>query len=303
MEVIEISGYADPDKVQIAKKYLVPRQLKENGLKKSMCRWRISAIRKIADDYTRESGVRELERQIGAVCRAVAAKVANGNNGRRKKKPTIVDDKLVRDTLGPEYHVRDRDTHIDVPGVAIGLAYTPVGGEILFIEATSYPGKGNVTLTGQIGDVMKESANAALSLFKSRAPKLDYDVQQLQQRDLHIHVPAGAIPKDGPSAGIAMYTAVASLLLEVPVKNNIAMTGEVTLRGKVLPVGGIKEKTLAAERAGIKTIILPNENRRDLEEVNDQVKKRCKFEFVENVDQVLELALGRNRIPKPLGSN
>ncbi|MFW6058666.1 MAG: endopeptidase La [Phycisphaeraceae bacterium] len=299
LEVIDIPGYADPDKLEIARRYLVPRQLKENGLKKSQCRWRAAGIRKVIEDYTRESGVRELERQIGAVCRAVAAKVADA---KRDGQPAIVDADFVRETLGPEYHVRDRDTRIDVPGVAIGLAYTPTGGEILFIEAAAYPGKGNITLTGQIGDVMKESANAALSLFKSRAPTLGYDVKQLQERDLHIHVPAGAIPKDGPSAGIPMFTAVASLLLEIPVKNKIAMTGEVTLRGKVLPVGGIKEKTLAAERAGIKTIILPEKNRRDLEEVNDQVKKRCRFEFVENVDQVLALALGR-RAQKLLENN
>ena len=295
LEVIEIPGYADPDKLEIAKKFLVPRQLKENGLKKSQCRWRVTGLRKIIDDYTRESGVRELERQIGSVCRAVAAKVASAR--KHNGQVAVIDAQYVRESLGPEYHVRDRDTRIDVAGVAIGLAYTPTGGEILFIEATAYPGHGRITLTGQIGDVMKESANAALSLFKSRAPQLGYNVKKLGEQDLHIHVPAGAIQKDGPSAGIAMYTAVASLLLGKPVKNSIAMTGEVTLRGKVLPVGGIKEKTLAAERAGVKTIILPEANRRDLEEVNDQVKKRCRFEFVENVDQVLNLALSHFRTP------
>ena len=292
LEVIDIPGYADPDKVEIAKKFLVPRQLKENGLKKAQCRWRVTGLRKIIDDYSRESGVRELERQIGAVCRAVAARVAGE---KQDGQGAVVDDQFVRQTLGPEHHVRERDTKIDVPGVSIGLAYTPTGGEILFVEATSYAGSGHVTLTGQIGDVMKESANAALSLFKSRADQFHVDVEQFKKRDLHIHVPAGAIPKDGPSAGIAMFTAIASLLLEKPIRNNIAMSGEITLRGKVLPVGGIKEKTLAAERAGIKTIILPEANRNDLEEVNAQVRKRCNFEFVETVDDVLALALGLGR--------
>lgn len=293
MEVIDIPGYTDHDKAEIAKRYLVPRQLKENGLTKSRCKWRASGIRKIIHDYTREAGVRDLERQIGAVCRGVAAQVARDtHNG----DVTVVDDDFVRQTLGPERHVRDLDTRTDVPGVSVGLAYTPHGGEILFIEATAYPGKGGITLTGHIGDVMKESASAAMSLFKSRAPKLGYDLAQLTERDIHIHVPAGAVPKDGPSAGVAMYTAIASLLLGKPVKDRLAMTGEVTLRGKVLPVGGIKEKSLAAARADIKTIILPEQNRRDLEEVDEQVKKKITFEFVDNVDQVLEFTLGKKAI-------
>jgi ATP-dependent Lon protease len=183
------------------------------------------------------------------------------------------------------------------------LAYTPVGGDILFIEATSFPGKGGVTLTGQIGDVMKESATAALSLFKTRAPRFNYDVSRIAKLDLHIHVPAGAVPKDGPSAGIAMYTAISSLLLNIPVKPALAMTGEVTLRGRVLPIGGVKEKTLAAMRAGIRTILLPKQNERDFEEVDAEVKRRCKFFFVETVDEVLGHALGKDAIAKAVKAN
>lgn len=295
MEIIDIPGYTDPDKLAIARKYLVPRQVKENGLTRAKCKWMASGIKKVIESYTREAGVRELERQIGAVCRGVAAEVAGANNGRKRRKQATVDEAFVREMLGAEKYVRDLDTRTTTPGVALGMAYTPFGGEVLFIEATQYPGKGNVTLTGQIGDVMKESASAALSLFKSRADDHGYDVKQLAEIDLHIHVPAGAVPKDGPSAGTAMYTAIASLLLDMPVTKNLAMTGEITLRGKVLPIGGVKEKTLAAARAGVKIILLPEQNRTDLEEVDAQVRKKCKFHFVENVDQVLKLALGKTK--------
>lgn len=316
LEVIQIPGYTDHDKLAIARKYLVPRQRKENGLKTTDATFRVGGINKLIDGYTREAGVRELERQIGAVCRGVAAQVAGlkptGNNGESKSKasqtanatPTkrpkprrnakgaaIVDDKFVREMLGPEKFTRDLDMRTRMPGVAIGLAYTPSGGEVLFIEATKYPGKGNITLTGQIGDVMKESASAAVSLFKSRADQFDFDVNSLSTADIHIHVPAGAVPKDGPSAGISMYTAVASLLLNRKVRSRVAMTGELTLRGTVLPIGGVKEKSLAAARAGIKTVLLPKENERDLEEIDDQVRKKCDFILVETVDQVLEHAL------------
>jgi len=293
MEVIDLPGYTDPDKLIIARRYLVPRQVKENGLTRATCKWLSSGIKKVIESYTREAGVRELERQIGSVCRAVAAQVAGVNNGRKRRKAASIDQGFVRDVLGPEKYIRDLDTRTHTPGVALGLAYTPFGGEVLFIEATKYPGKGNVTLTGQIGDVMKESASAALSLFKSRADDLGYDVKKLAELDLHIHVPAGAVPKDGPSAGTAMYTAITSLLLDIPVKQKLAMTGEVTLRGKVLPIGGVKEKTLAASRAGVKTILLPARNKPDMEEVDAQVKKKCRFHFVENVDEVLEHALGK----------
>jgi ATP-dependent Lon protease len=293
MEVIDIPGYTDPDKLIIARRYLAPRQVKENGLTRANCKWVSSGIKKVIENYTREAGVRELERQIGSVCRGVAAQVAGASNGRKRRKSATVDAGFVRDMLGPEKYIRDLDTRTVSPGVALGMAYTPFGGEVLFIEAAKYPGKGNVTLTGQIGDVMKESASAALSLFKSRADELGYDVMKLAELDLHIHVPAGAVPKDGPSAGTAMYTAITSLLLNIPVKKNLAMTGEITLRGKVLPIGGVKEKTLAASRAGVKTILLPARNKPDMEEVDAQVKKKCRFHFVENVDEVLKLALGK----------
>ncbi len=293
MEIIDIPGYTDPDKLIIARRYLAPRQIKENGLTRANCKWLSTGIKKVIENYTREAGVRELERQIGSVCRGVAAQVAGATNGRKRRKVATIDEGFVRDMLGPEKYIRDLDTRTVSPGVALGMAYTPFGGELLFIEATKYPGKGNVKLTGQIGDVMKESASAALSLFKSKADTLGYDVMKLAELDLHIHVPAGAVPKDGPSAGTAMYTAITSLLLDIPVKKNLAMTGEVTLRGKVLPIGGVKEKTLAAARAGVKTILLPARNKPDMEEVDAQVKKKCKFYFVENVDDVLKYALGK----------
>jgi ATP-dependent Lon protease len=300
MEVIDIPGYTEHDKVEIAKKYLVPRQLKENGLRKQDVKWRVTATRYIIEHYTREAGVRELERNIGAVCRSIAARVASQKkkNGRKKREPAIADDSLVRQELGPVQYFRELDTRTNVPGVAVGLAYTPAGGEVLFIEAAAYTGRGQATLTGQIGDVMKESATAAFSLFKSRAGQFNYQVRELFEKDVHIHVPAGAVPKDGPSAGVAMYTAIASLLLDIPVKNRLGMSGEITLRGKVLPVGGIKEKVLAAARAGIKTVILPEKNRYGLEDVDEKVTKGLHFEFVENVDEVLDLALGQRRLER-----
>jgi ATP-dependent Lon protease len=295
MEVIEIPGYTDRDKLQIARRYLLPRQTRENGLTPKVCRWQPAALRKVIDDYTREAGVRELERQIGAVCRGVAAQVAGG-----KAVAPVVGPALVRKLLGPEKYDRDPDTRTKVPGVVVGLAYTPAGGDLLFIEAASYPGKGQIVLTGQIGEVMKESATAALTLFKSRAAALHLDEHALSGRDVHIHVPAGAVPKDGPSAGVAMYTAIASLVLGLPVRPGVAMTGEITLRGLVLPIGGLKEKTLAAARAGIRTVILPKRNQRDLEEVDPQVRKKLKFVFAERVDQVLDCALGRVAIQRAI---
>ena len=301
MEVIEIAGYTDNEKSQIAKRYIVPRQLKENGLDKSRVKWTSDGLKKTIDDYTREAGVRELERQVGAICRGIAAEVAT-EKPRNGKPPTVyqVDAPLVRKILGVEKYSREVDSKTRIPGVVIGLAYTPVGGEILFIEATSYPGRGAMTLTGQIGDVMKESVTAALSLFKSRAGQYGFNVKYLADRDMHIHVPAGAVPKDGPSAGVAMYTAIASLMLETPVRPHLAMTGEITLRGRVLAIGGVKEKTLAAMRAGIRTILLPAENKRDLDDVDPEVRRKCEFIFVDNVDELLEHALGKPAIDRLL---
>ena len=288
LELIEIPGYTDHDKLAIARKYLVPRQMKEHGLKARNCAFQVSGLRKIIDGYTREAGVRELERQIGAVCRGVASVVAQA---KRLPKKVVIDDASVSDYLGGDKYLRDLDTRTGVPGVVLGLAYTSVGGEVLFIEAARYAGKGEVKLTGQIGEVMKESAQAALSLFKSRAEALGCAADVMSGYDLHIHVPAGAVPKDGPSAGVAMYTAITSLLTGKPVKKGLAMTGEITLRGKVLPIGGVKEKTLAADRLGIDTVLLPEQNRRDLDEIDSTVRKRLSIRFVEDVDQLLKLAI------------
>jgi ATP-dependent Lon protease len=298
MEIIDIPGYTDNDKLQIATKYLVPRQLQENGLKKTECRWDVTAIRKTIEDYTREAGVRDLERQIGSVCRGLAAVVAKAK--RRSKKLIAVDAAKVRETLGPEKFFREMDDRTKTPGVVVGLAYTSVGGEILFIETTSYPGSGKITITGQLGDVMKESTSAALSLLKSRASKLGIDIKKLEKLDLHIHVPAGAVPKDGPSAGVSMFTSLVSLLLNIPIKSHLAMTGEITLRGLVLPIGGVKEKSLAASRVGVKTILMPKHNERDLEEVDPQVRKKCKFVFVENVEELLKEAFGESALNRAI---
>ncbi|HET6249074.1 MAG TPA: endopeptidase La [Tepidisphaeraceae bacterium] len=287
MEVIEIPGYTNSDKLDIAKRYLVPRQLDFNGLTPKDARFNDLALKWIIESYTREAGVRNLERQIGAICRSIAADVVGG-----KTDKVTVDRAFIERVLGPRRFEPELASRTSVPGVATGMAYTPVGGEILFIEASRFPGRGAITLTGQIGEVMKESATAAYSLIRSRATQLGIDPKLLAESDIHIHVPAGAIPKDGPSAGVAMFTALASLMLNKPVRHDVAMTGEITLRGLVLPIGGLKEKTLAAMRAGIRQVIVPKRNEKDLPEIPDEVKRTLKFNFVENVDQVLELALG-----------
>lgn len=286
MEVIELPGYTQQEKLHIAMKYLVPRQLRANGLKVSQARWTAEAVTAVIDRYTREAGVRELERQIGTVCRRIAALIAAGKARSRK-----VTRRLVMDKLGPPKHESEVALRTSVPGVATGLAYTPSGGEIIFIEATAYPGKGTLTLTGQIGDVMRESAVAALSFVKSSARKLGVEADQLGKTDIHVHVPAGAVPKDGPSAGVAMTTALTSLLTDRPVRHDVAMTGEITLRGLVLPVGGIKEKVLAAKRAGIRTVVLPERNRNDLEDVPSDAKKGLVFEFVKTIHDALAVAM------------
>jgi ATP-dependent Lon protease len=290
MEVIEIPGYTENDKLNIAKRYLVPRQLEANGLTPKNVRFLDAALKWIIEGYTREAGVRNLERNIGAVCRSIAAEVVGG----RTEKVTV-DKAYVGKVLGPIRFEPELASRTSVPGVATGMAYTPVGGEILFIEASRFPGKGNITLTGQIGDVMKESATAAFSLLRSRTDKLGIDSKLLAESDIHIHIPAGAIPKDGPSAGVAMFTALASLLMNRPVHHDVAMTGEITLRGLVLPIGGLKEKTLAAMRAGIKQVIIPKRNEKDLPDIPDEVKQTLKFHFVQNVDEVLAIALGAGK--------
>jgi len=290
MEVIDIAGYTLDEKLHIAERYLLRRQLKENGLTPSQLKLGRAALRHITRYYTREAGVRELERKIGAVCRGVAARVAVG-----KAKSQRVTVKRLSDYLGPREYESEVAQRTSVPGVATGLAVTPVGGEIIFIEATAYPGKGQMVLTGQIGNVMRESAQAALSLIKSRSPRLGIDAGRFAKFDIHVHVPAGAVPKDGPSAGVAMATALSSLMLNRAVRSDVAMTGEITLRGLVLPVGGIKEKILAAKQAGVKTVILPERNRRDLEEVPVEAREPLRFVFAKTIDDVLGSALADGR--------
>jgi ATP-dependent Lon protease len=287
MEVIEIPGYTNSDKLDIARRYLVPRQLEANGISRKQATFTNDALRWIIEGYTREAGVRSLERQIGAIARSIAADIVGGKTGK-----VVVDSERVSKILGPRKFDPELASRTSVPGVATGMAYTPYGGEILFIEATRMPGKGHITLTGQIGDVMKESATAAYSLIRSRATQLGIDPKLLAESDFHIHVPAGAVPKDGPSAGVAMFTALASLMLNKPVHSNVAMTGEITLRGLVLPIGGLKEKTLAAKRAGIREVIVPKRNEKDMSDIPEEVRKTLKFRFVENIDQVMKLALG-----------
>jgi ATP-dependent Lon protease len=290
MEVLELPGYIEEEKLNIATTFLVPRQINENGLKKKHISFTKNGLRKIIRDYTRESGVRNLERQIGSVCRKVAKGVASGNQKLKK----ITPDEVI-EFLGPQKFYSEVAERTSEPGVATGLAWTPTGGDILFIEATKMSGNKGLTLTGQLGDVMKESAQAALSYIRSHAKELGIEPEFFKDKDIHIHVPAGAIPKDGPSAGVTMTSALVSMLTNRPVRHDIAMTGEITLRGKVLPVGGVKEKVLAARRAGIKIIIMPDKNMNDLEEIPENNRKGMTFYPVQKLSEVLELALKPKR--------
>jgi ATP-dependent Lon protease len=286
MEVIDLPGYTETEKLNIARRYLVPRQLKEHGLRKNQCTLKDDATVALIRGYTREAGVRNLERNIAAACRAVATEIARG-----KKRRATISQKDLAKILGPVQFESELALRTAIPGVATALAYTPVGGELLFIESASMPGKGRLQLTGQIGEVMKESTQAAFSIVKANAEKFKIDPDKFSKFDYHVHVPAGAIPKDGPSAGVAMFTSLLSLLLGRPTRPDVAMTGEITLRGLVLPVGGLKEKTLAAKQAGIKTVILPARNKKDLPDVPKEAKKGLKFEFVKNTTEVLKVAL------------
>ncbi|MEN2281391.1 endopeptidase La [Algoriphagus sp. SE2] len=298
MEIIEVTGYTQEEKVEIAKRHLVPKQRKEHGVKAKQISFEKAALVKIIEDYTRESGVRSLERAIGKVIRNVAKSIAMEEEYETKITPAAV-----RKILGAE--IFDKETYQDnsVAGVVTGLAWTSVGGEILFIESSLSRGKGKLTLSGQLGDVMKESAMTALSYLKSKAETLGIDHRVFDQYDLHIHVPAGAVPKDGPSAGITMLTAMASVYTQRKVKSKVAMTGEISLIGKVMPVGGIKEKILAAKRAGIKEIILCKKNARDIEEIDPQYVKGIEFHFVDKVDEVLEIALLKSKVDRALKFN
>ncbi len=295
MEIIEITGYTQEEKIEIAVKHLVPKQLKEHGLKFSDVKISKKAIAKLIESYTRESGVRSLERKIGTVVRNIAKSLAM-----EEKYDKEVTEATVRKVLGAEVFDEELYQGNDVAGVVTGLAWTQVGGEILFVESSLNKGKGGLTISGQLGDVMKESAVAALSYLKANAEELGIDHRIFQQYDLHIHVPAGAVPKDGPSAGITMLTSLASIYTQRKVKSKLAMTGEITLRGKVLPVGGIKEKILAAKRSGIKEIILSKKNQRDIDEIEQHYIKGLSFYYVETVGEVLKLALMKDRVKNPV---
>jgi ATP-dependent Lon protease len=287
MEIIELTGYTEEEKLEIAKRYLVPRQLKANGLEAPKVTITDRALRRLISEYTREAGCRNLERQIGALLRNAAMQIAEG-----KTAGVAFDAPDIDAILGAPRFENDIASRTSVPGVATGLAWTPVGGDILFIESALLPGTGKLILTGQLGEVMKESAQAALSLVKAQAVQLGIDVRAFENSDIHVHVPAGAVPKDGPSAGVAMFVSLASLLKREPVNADVAMTGEISLRGVVLPVGGIKEKTIAAARAGIRRVILPARNRRDLEDIPESARAMLQFIWVEHVSQALEAALG-----------
>ena len=285
MEIIQLPGYTEEEKLEIAKRYLVKRQLEANGLTSEQASITEDAIRKIISDYTREAGVRNLEREIGAALRSAAMQIAEG-----KAQKVVIEPKDLHAILGPRKFEGEVAERTAVPGVATGLAWTPVGGDILFIEASQVPGTGKLILTGQLGDVMKESAQAALTLAKS------FLGEPLDKVDIHIHVPAGATPKDGPSAGVAMFLALVSLHAGLPVRPDVAMTGEISLRGLVLPIGGVKEKTLAALRAGIKTVMLPKRNEKDLEDVPAEARRKLEFVFLERVEEAVRTAIGE--LPK-----
>jgi len=286
MEIIEIPGYTEQEKLEIAKRYLLRRQLQAAGLSAEQCEITESAIRDVIRDYTREAGVRNLERLIGAICRHAAMRIAEGSAERVR-----IDSADLHAILGPRRFENDVAMRTSVPGVATGLAWTPVGGDILFVEATRVPGRNKLILTGQLGDVMKESAQAALTLVKSRSSALGIDPAVFEKSDVHVHVPAGAIPKDGPSAGVAMFMALASLFTGRVVSRDVAMTGEISLRGLVLPVGGVKEKVLAAARAGITTVLLPSRNKKDLEDVPESTRAQLKFVWLDRVDDAIAAAL------------
>jgi ATP-dependent Lon protease len=294
MEVLQLAGYTREEKSAIARKYLVARQIDDCGLKPEQLEITDDAIAGIIRDYTREAGVRGLERQIGAVCRRVAMRIAEG-----KAKNVRVDADDLVEMLGAAKYEDEVALRAGMPGVATGLAWTPVGGDILFIEASRTAGNGRLILTGQLGDVMKESAQAALTLVKSRAEMLGLDPAGFEKTDVHVHVPAGAIPKDGPSAGVAMFIALASLFMGRSVRSDVAMTGEISLRGLVLPVGGIKEKMLAAAAAGIRQVMLPARNRKDLDELPDSARQQLEFVFLDDVDQAVRIAVGQAGLPEP----
>jgi ATP-dependent Lon protease len=288
MEVLELPGYTEYEKMMIAREFLIPKQLNEHGLSDEHIEFKDDALTSIITSYTREAGVRNLEREIAAVCRGVAREVAEG-----KSEKTVIDSELLHKFLGPVKFFPEVAERTSEAGVATGLAWTPTGGDIIFVEVTKMKGEKGLNLTGQLGDVMKESAQAALSFVRSKAKELGIKEDFFEKSDLHIHVPAGGIPKDGPSAGLTIFIALTSLFTNRPVRSDVAMTGEITLRGLVLPVGGIKEKVLAGRRAGIKTIILPKKNEKDLEEIPERIKKEMEFKFIQKMDEAIPLAFNQ----------
>jgi ATP-dependent Lon protease len=290
MEILHLSGYTETEKTRIAEGYLVPRQIRENGLRDGEIDFSEEALRLVVRDYTREAGVRNLEREIGTVCRKVAVKIAEGED----EKINVEPDRIVK-YLGPRKYFEEVAERTQIPGVATGLAWTPTGGTIIFVEASQMPGSKGFILTGQLGDVMKESAQAAFTYVRSKASSWGLDEDYFSKKDIHIHVPSGSTPKDGPSAGITMATALASLVTGRLVKPDVGMTGEITLRGQVMPIGGVKEKILAAHRAGLKHIILPKRNENDLEKVPDEVRSVIEFSLVDRVDEVIDIALYNGR--------
>jgi ATP-dependent Lon protease len=299
MDVIQLSGYTEEEKLGIARKYLLPKQLEAHGLDPDRVTISDNALRTIIREYTREAGLRNLERQIAALLRKAAREIAEGKT---KAKTLRIDERKARSWLGPRRFSPEARKRTSDPGVATALAFTPTGGDVLFIEATAYPGKGRLTITGQLGEVMRESAQAALSWVRSHAEQLGVEPQWFAEHDVHIHVPAGAVPKDGPSAGVTMATAIASLVRNEPVSEDVGMTGEITLTGQVLPIGGVREKTLAAQRAGLKRVVLPRENEHDLDELPDETKRELDFILVDSIDEVFDAAFdgtGKAR-PRPV---
>jgi ATP-dependent Lon protease len=282
MEVLQLPGYSEEEKTLIAQRYIIPKQLEAHGLAAKDLAFTDEAIGRIIADYTREAGLRNLEREIAAICRKTARRHAEG-----QKKPATVQPARVPEALGPPRYFREVADRTGVPGVATGLAWTPIGGEILFIEASVMPGKGQLTLTGLLGESMRESAQAAMSYLRSHARELSLDIDLFKRTDVHIHVPGGAVPKDGPSAGVAISSALISLFRSTPVRTDLAMTGEVTLTGRILPVGGVREKILAARRAGIKTVLIPRHNEKDLVELPPEVKADVTFFAVDTLDDVV----------------
>jgi ATP-dependent Lon protease len=291
MEILFLPGYTEEEKLHISRKYLIPKQLKENGLKEKDIKFSDNAVRAIISQYTREAGVRNLEREIASVCRKIARKIAEG-----KKGTFVVSKESILKYLGPPKIFPDKQLDSDRVGITTGLAWTATGGEILFIEAITMKGKGNLTLTGSLGDIMKESAQAALSYTRSRADELNIDENFFRTHDIHIHIPEGATPKDGPSAGISIAAAMISAFTNRPVRRDIAMTGEITLRGNVLPIGGVKQKVLAASRANINRVILPKLNEKDLRDIPAKLKRKMEFILVEDVSQVIDACLRKEPI-------